>query len=443
MPSDILRFAPSPTGMLHVGNLRAALLNFLYARKNHAKFILRIDDTDQERSTKEFTNGIIDDLNWLDISWDESFSQSSRQEYYEQALLELESRGLVYKCYETKEELDIKRKILLSQKRPPVYDRASIRLTQDDHARMADKGVPYYWRFKLDQEHTTWTDMIHGEISIDTASISDPVIKKTDGGFVYLLASVVDDIASGITHIIRGDDHISNTAVQLQMFKALSPNFRINFGHYPLLQSIDGDEFSKRHNSMSIRWFRESGVEPMSLNSILAKIGSSDPVRPCATMDQLVESFDISKISRARPKFDANDVFKVNRKILAQMKYNDISKLIQNDLFSSEIWDIIKENVDKKSDIDVWCDHIAGGRFDTNLNQEDRKFIALCAELLIDGISYDEWINSVKTASGRSKYELYHPIRIALTGYTNGPELRTIFTYLKPTKVRERLDNAV
>lgn len=437
--TSTLRFAPSPTGRMHVGNLRAALLNFLYAKKNDAKFILRIDDTDQERSKQEYIDLILEDLNWLAISWDETFAQSERLKNYNDAVNKLEKLGLVYKCYETREELELKRKIQLSQKRPPVYDRASLKLTNDDHKKFTDQGIHGYWRFKLDHTPVTWHDMIHGDITIDTASISDPIVKKSDGNFVYILASVVDDIDSGITHIIRGDDHIANTAVQIQMFKALGYKTEIKFAHYPLLHSLDGDEFSKRNNSMSISWFREQGVEAMALNSILAKLGTSDSIEPCRSIHELVQSFDISRISKSRPKFDAHDVFRMNHKILSKLSYDDVSKRVSHKNFSEQVWEIIRSNTDKLSDIDTWCEIFTSPPNKYDITSEDADFLNICEATLKTICSYEDWIKQISEKTGRTKFDLYHPIRVALTGLTKGPELSGIFNILGVEEVRRRI----
>lgn len=438
---NTLRFAPSPTGMIHVGNLRAALLNFLFAKKTRAKFILRIDDTDKERSKQEFIDQIFEDLKWLGLSWDETFAQSERIDNYNKAIKLLEERGFLYKCYETKEELDIKRKIQLSQKRPPVYDRSALKLTDQEKAEKEANGVEYYWRFKLNQKQTSWHDMIHGDITVDTASISDPIIEKANGSFLYILASVIDDIDSKITHIIRGDDHIANTAVQIQMFEALNPEYKIEFGHYPLLQSLDGDEFSKRNNSMSINWFKENGVEAMSLNSIMAKLGTSDPIIPHTSMSDLIDEFSISKISKARPKFDLKEVFKINKKILAKTEYDFIKDRIPNLHFSKELWDTVKSNIDIFNDIREWVKILEGKDFTSSVDPDDKPYITKCISLLEQTKDYDKWINLIQEETKRSGFSLYHPIRMAITGKEKGPDLKSIFSLLGYDEVLFRLKN--
>lgn len=436
-----LRFAPSPTGKLHLGNLRAAILNFLYAKKYNGEFILRIDDTDLIRSQQKFIDQIKDDLNWLGITWDYSFSQSSRIDNYNDAIKKLYTKGFLYKCYETKEELEIKRKIQLSQKKPPVYDRSALLLTESDHKKMSDLGVPYYWRFKLDQGVTSWNDMIHGEIKIDTASISDPIIQKSDGSFVYLMASVVDDIYANITHIIRGDDHIANTAIQIQILDALTDGkYKVNFAHYPLLQSIEGDEFSKRNNSMSIESFRNAFIEPMALNSLLAKIGTSDPIVPYFSIEELIKDFDIVKISKSRPKIDSREIYKLNQKILCLTSYNEVKSRIPESI-TETVWKVIRENINTVNDVKIW-DEIINKETKYEIPAEDKEFLKTCYTTFTSYKDYDIWLENLKKISNRKKAALFHPIRIAITGLNNGPELKKLFQIIGDNKIKERLKYA-
>ena len=302
-----VRFAPSPTGRLHVGNIRTALVNYLFRARHGGKFVLRIDDTDRERSTKEFEDGIIADLAWLGLAHDGFMRQSERMARYAAAVDDLKTRGLLYPCYETAEELDLKRKVQLGRGKPPVYDRAALKLSDAQKQAYQERGIAPHWRFLLSHETVAWRDLVHGEVAIHTQTLSDPVLLRADGQPLYTLPSICDDIDLAITHVIRGEDHLTNTAVQIQLFRALGAAVPI-FGHFPMLTGAGGEGLSKRLGSLGVESLREDGLEPMALNSLLARLGTSDPVEPRQSMDELVAGFDITHIGRASVKFDPHDL---------------------------------------------------------------------------------------------------------------------------------------
>ena len=278
MSSYITRFAPSPSGLLHVGNVRTALLNYLVSKKNNGKFILRIDDTDKERSKDNFIDEINEDLNWLGLNSDEYYKQSERIDLYDEAFELLKGKELIYPCFESSDELDKKRKRLIARRMPPVYDRAALKLTNDEITSLLDSGKKPHWRFKLSNKKITFTDLIRGEVNVDLAAQSDPVLKREDGDYLYNLPSVVDDIDLNITHIIRGEDHITNTGIQIEIFNALGSNIPI-FGHNSLLVSESGEPFSKRNSAASVNQLREDGIDPNAINSLNASIGSSVDIK--------------------------------------------------------------------------------------------------------------------------------------------------------------------
>ena len=310
-----VRFAPSPTGRIHAGNIRTALFNWLFARKMGGRLLLRLDDTDKERSTEEFARGIEEDLSWLGIDWAKKVRQSERFDRYNAAVESLKREGRLYPAYETPEELELKRKRQLVRGRPPVYDRAALKLTEEDKARFESEGLKPHWRFKLEQRDVVWDDLVRGRQHVDAASLSDPVLVRADGTYLYTLPSVVDDIDLGITHVIRGEDHVVNTAPQIQLFEALRATPPA-FGHHSLLVTAEGQALSKRDRSLSIEGLRQDGIEAPAVASYLATLGTSDPVAPHASLDELVQSFDFSKLSRAPARFDPVELRTLNAKVL-------------------------------------------------------------------------------------------------------------------------------
>lgn len=340
-----VRFAPSPTGMLHMGNVRAALFNYLFALKNKGTYLLRIDDTDLERSKAEFEQAIYDNLNWLGIKWNETFHQSERFERYNQVIKELKAKGLIYACYETAEELEYKRVRLRARGKPPVYDREGLNLSlQKKQAYEAEGRKPHY-RFLLNQEEVRFNDLFRGDCAYNCANLSDPIIIREDGSLLYMLPSVIDDLDYNITHIIRGEDHITNAAVQIQMFNAIGGRAPI-FGHFPLITGMDG-KLSKRLGSLSIGEMKKQGIEPMAINTLIATLGTANPVKePYKNLQEAAVDFDISGFGRSQPKFDVNELEHFNLRVIHNMDFNDVKKRL-NDNITLDFWEIVKPNLEK------------------------------------------------------------------------------------------------
>eukprot|EP01030_Chromulinospumella_sphaerica_P021309 gene21309-21239_t len=315
-----VRFAPSPTGRIHVGNIRAAIVNWVFARGQGGTFVLRIDDTDLARSTQEYEDGIEADLTWLGLTWDERYNQSKRFDLYHRAMETLKAAGRLYPCYETADELDRRRKVQLSRGQPPIYDRASLKLTADEIAAFEAEGRKPHWRFKLDGKRVKWTDLVRGECDVDTTSMSDPVLIREDGAFLYTLPSVADDIDMGITHVIRGEDHVANTGTQIEIFEALGGKVP-TFGHFSLLVGADGSALSKRLGSLSIMQLREDGLEPLAITSHIGKLGTSDALEAAPSLDDLGRSFDFAKMGRHPARFDEADLHRINAGVLHAMDY--------------------------------------------------------------------------------------------------------------------------
>ncbi|MDR1334856.1 MAG: glutamate--tRNA ligase [Holosporaceae bacterium] len=443
------RFAPSPTGCLHIGNARVAIINYLFAKKNNGRFLLRIDDTDSERSTQESQDLILEDLEWLSINWDEFMRQSNNFDAYIKAVEYLKSIDRLYACYETKEELQMKRKACMSQGEVPVYDRSALALTPADHKRLIESGIKPYWRFKLsDSDRIEWNDMIHGKIEIRLNTLSDPILVKSDGSFVYTLASVVDDINHDVTHIVRGDDHITNTAVQVDLFRALGKVAPF-FAHIPLLFSTDDkQDISKRTESpLSIVNMREEGILPKVIFNVLATMGTSENVTYNNTIEALAKRFSFDKISLASPKFDIDNLRLLNRKAIAEKSFDDVrSELMRLRIgdASAVFWDVIKGNITYIKDAVIWYQAFYE-RIETF--EEDKQFLEQMLETLIqiniDRIDFDQWIYDMKRISGRRDKELLHPIRMILTGKEKGPELRYIVQLMGYERVKNRIRNNI
>ena len=444
MPSPVVRFAPSPTGRLHVGNVRTALINWLFARGQQGKFILRIDDTDTERSTKENEDALKTDLTWLGLSWDETFNQSDRFARYDAAADDLRAAGLLYPCYETAEELDVKRKIAQSRGRPPVYDRAALNLTSDDRARLEAEGRKAHWRFKLSGARVEWTDLVRGPQSIDTSSVSDPILIREDGSYLYTLPSVVDDIDAGITHVVRGEDHVTNSGAQIEIFLALGGKAP-EMAHTPLLIGADGAALSKRIGSLSMGELRARGFEPMAICSHLAKLGTSDNIEARASLAVLTEEFAFSKIGRAPARFDDGDLNALNAALVHAMPFEDVeARLTALDAraASEPFWLAIRENCTFVADALAWVDIIFGAP-PPSIADEDREFITAAATHLPEGEltpdSWSAWTNALKAATGRKGLGLFMPLRKALTGLDHGPEMATLLPLIGREKVLQRL----
>lgn len=437
----IVRFAPSPTGYLHVGNLRAAVINWLFARKNGGKFILRYDDTDTERSRPEYETAIAEDLEWLGLNWDESFRQQDRFPAYEAAKQRLIANGRLYPCYETAEELEIKRKMMASRGKPPVYDRAALALTEEQKKAYEAEGRRPHYRFLLEDRAVEWNDLIRGPQSINPSHISDPVLVRADGIPLYTLSSTVDDGETGITHILRGEDHVSNTPVQIQIFEALgfAPP---QFAHAALLHMADG-KLSKRKGGGDIRGLRETGYEPMAVNSMMARLGTSDPIEIFSSLEALVDQFDISRFGRAAATYDESELARLNEKLLAHLDFAAAKpRLAELGIPADEaFWQSIRGNLALMSDAKTWWEIL---HQPITPPADEVEFTRQAAELLPSGAwneeSYKAWVEAVKAATGRKGKELFMPLRLALTGQEHGPELKVLFAMLGRERAEKRLN---
>ena len=435
-----VRFAPSPTGRLHVGNMRTAISNWLYARKMGGVFFLRIDDTDMERSTEEYEKGIKEDLLWLGLKWDETAKQSERFDKYDAAVAKLKADGRLYPCYETSQELELKRKIQLGQGKPPLYDRAGLNLTDDEKTAFEAEGRSAHWRFKLDiPARVEWEDHVKGSQSFDIAALSDPILVRGDGSYLYTLPSVVDDIEFGITHIMRGEDHSANSAVQTQVFEALGAKAP-EMAHFSLLTGAAGEGLSKRLGSASIKSYREEdGLEAMSIVSLLARIGSSEPVEPFTSIEPLIEGFEFSKFSRATAKFDPNDLEILNAKILHVTEYGDVKDRLPEGV-TEKVWNVARANIKHLDDVGEWLKIVQGP---VTPVIEDQDFITVAAGMLPSGDwnneTWKEWTAAVKEATGAKGKKLFMPLRQAITGLEHGPEMGSLLPLIGEDRVRARL----
>ena len=442
MNNPITRFAPSPSGLLHVGNVRTALLNYLVSKKDGGHFILRIDDTDTERSKDKFINNIKQDLNWLGLNYDEYYQQSERVKLYDEAFELLKNKELVYPCFETPDELDKKRKRLIARRMPPVYDRAALKHTKDEIDSFLESGKKPHWRFKLSNKKIAFNDLIRGEVNVDLAAQSDPVLKREDGDYLYNLPSVVDDIEMNITHIIRGEDHITNSGIQIEIFNALDSSFPI-FGHNSLLVSESGEPFSKRNSAASINQLREDGVDPNAINSLNASIGSSVDIEAYNSLNLIAQKFEITSLGRAPARYSNNQLYKLNSELLSNYDFEKITSLLGDNKgnFTREFWDCIKHNISNISEIFEWIRVI-----DEPINIEvdiEYEYLNVAQDLLPNEPwnieTWDQWILKIKEKTERKGKDLFMPIRLALTGKTKGPELNKLILLMGYNKVMERL----
>jgi len=421
------RFAPSPTGFLHIGNLRAALFNWLIARKAGGTFILRLDDTDPERSTEEFAQGIQEDLTWLGLTWDRFERQSLRLGRYAAVAEDLKAMGRMYECFETPLELDLKRKKLLNMGKPPVYDRAALNLTEEEKTRLRVER-PSHWRFLLDQERIEWDDGILGPISIDAASVSDPVLIKGDGQGLYTFASVVDDVDMGVTDIVRGADHVTNTATQIQIIRAIGGT-PPRFAHHSLLTGPGGEGLSKPAGALALRDLRAQGIEPMAILSLMARLGSSDPVELRSSLAEIAEGFDLSHFGAAPTKFDAEDLWPLTAHALAAQPYSAMAGAIAAagvpQAIAPAFWEAVKGNLARRDDLAGWA-AVLRGEGTPLVADEDRDFVRQALQMLPEErgpATWHDWTEAVKAATGRKGKGLYMPLRRALTGRDRGPEM--------------------
>lgn len=445
--TPVLRFAPSPTGRLHVGNIRIALMNWLYTRKNNGKFILRMDDTDVERSTQEFAYGILQDLEWLGLTHDELYHQSDRMDNYHAVAQQLIKSGRLYACYEPPEELEIKRKQLLARGKPPIYDRAGLRLTEAEKKKFEEHGHKPHWRFKLESQKIEWVDLVHGHVEFGADKLSDPVLIREDGMPLYTLSSVVDDIELGVTHIFRGDDHIANTAVQIQLIEAITGKASaMTFCHLPLVSDAKGGGLSKRIGSLSIENLREEGIEPMAILCLLATLGTSQSLKLTYDIQTLIDSFATAHINKSTFKFSYEDLIAVNQKLLHHMPFDEAQKRLKkmNLDINEATWDHLKGNLSMFKDIEkLWT--ICHGNVRPIIR--DPEFIREALLLLPTG-TWDEntwgaWTEQVKAKTEVMGKKLFMPLREAITGESHGPEMKHLLPLIGEAKVRTRLEGHI
>ncbi len=438
----ITRFAPSPTGTLHVGNIRTALHNWMFAQKHGGKFLLRIDDTDLERSKEDYVEGIRADLAWLGLQPDGEERQSRRFDLYERRFEALKAAGRVYPCYETAEELELRRKVLLGRGLPPVYERTALTLSDAERAEKEAAGVKPHWRFKLDHDQPiVWDDMVRGSAHFDPKTMSDPVIRRADGSWLYMLPSVIDDIDMGITHVVRGEDHVSNTATQIQMFTALGAE-PPRFAHEALLTGSEG-KLSKRLGSLGVSSMREEGIEAIALKALLARIGTSDPVVPATDMAPLIDSFDFARFGRAPARFDDAELATLNQKILHHTGYEAVKDRLPSDM-DAAAWDAIAPNITKIDDVADWWAVVKGPITVAPFESEDKAFLAEAAKAAasIDWAT-DPWhalTNALKEGTGRKGKALFLPLRLALTGKEHGPDMAALLPLIGKDETIKRLE---
>jgi glutamyl-tRNA synthetase len=433
--SVTVRFAPSPTGLLHVGNARTALLNWLFAKKYGGRFLLRIDDTDAARSTKAFEEAIYRYLAWLGVTHDATDRQINRLAKYSAAFYRLQAAGRVYPAFETESELERQRSLAAARKLPPIYNRAS--LDPATRKKWEAEGRKPHWRFLLSRSKVSWTDMVRGPVEIDTATMSDPVLVREDGAFLYTLPSVADDVDMAISHVVRGEDHVTNTAAQIEIFQALGASVP-KFAHFPLLVGAGGEALSKRLGSLSLESLREDGVEPMAVASYLAKIGTSDPVEPRLTLGELAGEFDFAKIGRAPAHFVSEELTALNAKLLHITPYSTVAARVPE---GETFWEAIRPNLNKLSDVAEMTRLIWGPVVPVI---EDTGLAAKAAGLLPPEPWNEEtwgvWTKAVAAETGAKGRGLFHPLRLALTGQEHGPELKKLLPLIGRDRVLARLE---
>lgn len=434
------RFAPSPTGMLHIGNIRTALFNWLWARRNDGEFWLRIDDTDTERSDERFVAAIRRDLAWLGLQSDGETRQSARFERYEARFRALVDSGRLYPAYESQHELDLKRKIQLGRGLPPIYDRAALRLTQAERERMENEGARPHWRFRLDHDAPVeWDDLIRGPQHFDPRTMSDPVVRRADGSWLYMLPSAIDDIEMEITHVLRGEDHVSNTALQIQMFAAMGATPPA-FAHAALLTGAEG-KLSKRLGSLGVEALQNAGIEPQAVRALLARLGTSDPVEPFAEMAPLIENMDFARFGRAPARFDEEELAQLNARILHQTPHAAVADRLPAGM-GAEAWDAVRPNIAAVAEAADWW-HVIEGPVTAERDDADKDFLARAAEI-IGTITWDAgaWPTltaALKAESGRAGKALFLPLRRALTGRDHGPDMAALLPLIGRDRAVARL----
>jgi glutamyl-tRNA synthetase len=440
----MLRFAPSPTGLLHVGNTRTLLINWLFARKHGATFVVRLDDTDIQRSKVEYADQIFKDLAWLGLDYDQTFRQMDRLDRYKEVAQTLMDQGHLYPCYETPQELEFKRKRSLSQGRPPRYDRAALNLTPQDHAAFEKEGRKAHWRFKLQGGEVSWDDLAHGIISFNDETLSDPILIREDGSPVYTFCSVVDDLDTKVTHIFRGNDHITNTSVQIQLMKALGGDVsQVHFAHFPLLTGAGGEELSKRIGSLSLKSLQEDGVEPMAVNGYLSRLGTCDDITPAGHLQSLVDSFDIKKFGKGSPKFSTEDLLRLNSKLLHHTPYGCVERRLRelDPSIDESFWNMVRPNLNRLDDVLPLKKMIDGPITPIRHHEEYlQEAIKALPEDPWDEHTWTQWTQILKEKTGRKGKDLFMPLRQALTGQDHGPEMKMILCSIGREKTLARLE---
>jgi glutamyl-tRNA synthetase len=435
------RFAPSPTGYLHVGNARTALVNYLYAKKYNGHFLLRIDDTDPERSKKLYEEQILKDLEWLGLKWDSFVRQSERLELYEKAKEFLIAEGRIYECFESSQELEMQRKIQLSRGLPPIYNRKSLHLTNQEKEMLKQQGVKPHYRFLLKDEKIEWHDKVRGSVAFLADKLSDPIIIREDGSMTYLLTSTMDDIDLGITDIIRGEDHVTNTAIQIQLFEAMKGNLP-TFSHLSLINHKEG-KISKRKGGFDIKTLAETFIEPMTICNFFAKLGTSDSIKSYTEIQPIIEEFDITKFGKSQTSFSEEELLNLNQKITHQLKYEDIQGSLSKlglDSLNENFWLTVRPNIKKIDEIVEWwkiCTQMITPII------EDKEYLELALEWLPtsewNNQTWEEWTSAIKKHTKKQGRELFMPLRKALTAQEHGPELKYLLPLLGKEKVQKRL----
>jgi glutamyl-tRNA synthetase len=439
--TPVVRFAPSPTGLIHVGNLRPALLNWLFTRARDGTFLLRFDDTDLERSREEYVECIREDMRWLGLDWDREARQSARFDAYAEAVANLKAAGRLYPAYDTPDELERRRKRQLARGLPPVYDRAALKLTDTERAELEASGRRPHWRFRLDERGVAWNDLVRGVQTIEAASLSDPVLVREDGTYLYTLPSVVDDIEFGVTHIIRGEDHVANTGVQIQIFEALAAKPPA-FAHHNLLTGPDGQALSKRLGSLSIRSLREEGLEALAVLSYSATIGTSHAVAPYTSLPALAKLFDFDKLSRAPARFDIEELRQLNARLLQELEFDAVEERLERLGITGgrAFWEAVRPNLRIVADAADWW-RVVVGPIQPEIHSAELLEIArekLPPEPWTEA-TWHEWTNAIKAATGTKGKALFQPLRLALTSYDHGPELKALLPLIGRQKASARL----
>ncbi|MDR3372353.1 MAG: glutamate--tRNA ligase [Ancalomicrobiaceae bacterium] len=444
--SPVVRFAPSPTGMIHIGNARTALLNWLFAVKSAGHFVLRYDDTDRERSREEYITAIAEDLGWLGIDPHVIVWQSRRTQLYDLAVARLKAEGRLYPCYETAEELERRRRLQLARGLPPIYDRAALALTAGDRARLEAEGRRPHWRFRLDGRQVTWLDMVRGEQSVDTSSLSDPILVREDGSYLYTLPSIVDDIDLGITHVIRGEDHVTNTGVQIEIFEVLAGRTPM-FGHHNLIATTTGEALSKRLGSLSVRSLQHDGFEPMAVASLAVLIGSAEEIHPYPDMVSLAGHVDLARVSASTAKFDPHELDALNARLVHHLVYEQVEdRLAALGIADNEpFWLAVRDNLAKVGEAADWWKIVATDWTPaaTVAAEADAAFWAVARASLPeepwDAATWGAWTDALKAETGRKGKALFMPLRLALTGLDHGPELKRLLPLIGRRRTLARL----